>query len=84
MSRRPREEIDNFTPMDLEQLQLHLNTQSELLREAKMRRNFVQQERELINSYYEISQSELEKIKKEIEGVLSNRNPEMKVKIVTF
>ena len=67
MSRRPREEIDNFTPMELDQLQDYLNNFSEQLKEAKMRRNFVQQEREMINSYYEISRSELEQIKKEIE-----------------
>ena len=30
------------------------------------------------------SRRKVKKIKKEIEGVLSNRNPEMKMKIVTF
>ena len=58
MPRPPAEPQDQFIQMDLDQLQEFLIATQEQLKEAKMKRNFVQQEREMINSYYEISRDE--------------------------
>jgi growth arrest-specific protein 8 len=69
MSRAPKEPQDQFITMDLDQLQEFLISTSEQLKEAKMKRNFVQQEREMINSYYEISRDEEKQTKMEIEKV---------------
>jgi chromosome segregation ATPase len=68
MSRKPPKEIpDEFNEMDLEGLQKYIANNVEVLKDLKAKRNYVQQERELINSYYEISREELRKIEMEIE-----------------
>jgi len=68
MSRKPpKEPIDQFTTLEVDQLLEFINSTTEQLKDSKMKRNFVQQERELINSYYEISKDELGKIEMEIE-----------------
>jgi growth arrest-specific protein 8 len=58
---------DAFSTMSLEELQDYIVRTSEILKETKSKRNFVQQERELINSYYEISKEENRKLELEIE-----------------
>lgn len=68
-TRKPKEEIDEFTDMDLDQLQQYIATNTPLLLQAKEKRNYVQQEREMINSYYDISRQEFQKLEKEIEKV---------------
>ena len=67
MPRPPAEPQDQFIQMDLDQLQEFLIATQEQLKEAKMKRNFVQQEREMINSYYEISRDEEKQTIMEIE-----------------
>lgn len=59
--------IDPNLVQEIDQLEDMFNNLRDQVKDAKMRRNFVQQERELINSFYEISRSEHEKILKEIE-----------------
>jgi len=66
--RPPKEEIDEFTNLDLDELQNYINNNTEYLLELKIKRNFVQQEREVINSYYEISREEFQVLEMEIEN----------------
>lgn len=67
MSNRVTQITDQFTSMTLEELQEFIIRQTEILKQTKSKRNFVQQERELINSYYEISKEENRKLELEIE-----------------
>ena len=67
MTPRPPPINDAFTNMSLEELQDFLVRNTEILKETKSRRNFVQQEREIINSYYEVSKEENRKKELEIE-----------------
>jgi hypothetical protein len=67
MSNRVTQINDQFTSMSLEELQEFIIRQTEILKQTKSKRNFVQQERELINSYYEISKEENRKLELEIE-----------------
>lgn len=67
MPKAPPEEVDEFTQMDIDQLQKYIDSQKEVLNQSKIRRNFVQQEREMINNYYEISKDDLKRIELEIE-----------------
>ena len=62
MARRVKEEIDEFTNMDIDQLQAFISTTNQQLSDAKNKRNFVQQERDMINSLYLISKDEQKKI----------------------
>jgi ribosomal protein L29 len=45
MPRPPHEKIDDFSPMNIEQLEKELDSYKDKLKEYKMRRNFIQQER---------------------------------------
>jgi hypothetical protein len=58
---------DEFTNMEIDDMIKYIDQYKEMLKEVKTRRNFVQQERELINSYYEISREEFDKLQLEIE-----------------
>ena len=67
MSNRVTQINDQFTSMSPDELQEFIIRQTEILKQTKSKRNFVQQERELINSYYEISKEENRKLELEIE-----------------
>jgi hypothetical protein len=67
MSNRVTQINDTFTTMSLDELQEFIIRHTEILKQTKSKRNFVQQERELINSYYEISKEENRKLELEIE-----------------
>jgi DNA repair exonuclease SbcCD ATPase subunit len=60
-------QTDQFTTMTIDQLQQYILSQTEILRDKKNQRNFIQQERELINSYYDITKDENKKLEQEIE-----------------
>jgi len=64
-----KEPIDEFTPMGLEDLKKFVEEQQKKLSDVKNRRNFVQQEREMINNYYNISKTEQKKIDDQIKVV---------------
>lgn len=67
MSNRVTQINDSFSTMSLDELQDFIIRNTEILKDTKSKRNFVQQERELINSYYEISKEENRKLEFEIE-----------------
>jgi len=55
-----------FEKMTLEEVKKCVEEQQQKLSDVKNRRNFVQQEREMINNYYQISKTEQQKIDDQI------------------
>lgn len=60
---------DNFMTMSLQELKDFVEAQQKTFASVKNKRNFVQQERELINDYYQISKTEQKKLEDKIKVV---------------
>jgi myosin heavy subunit len=65
--KKEKEPIDKFTEMEDEKLIEFINKTTQQIQEMKIKRNFVQQERDMITSFYEISKQEEQKLKEAIE-----------------
>lgn len=65
--KKEKEPIDKFTGMEEDKLIEFINKTREQIKEAKIKRNFVQQERDLITNFYDISKDEEKKLKDAIE-----------------
>ena len=85
--KKEKEPIDEFTEMPPEKLMEYINKKREELKEAKTKRNFVQQERDMINQLYEISKQEEKKLidaKEKEEIVMEHLDNEHKSELNAF
>lgn len=85
--KKEKEPIDQFTPMSQEELIQYITINCETLKEEKLKRNFVQQERDIINNHYEISKGEEKKLQEAIEKeeiVMEHMNNEHQNEINAF
>ena len=85
--KKEKEPIDEFTEMPPEKLMEYISKKREELKEAKTKRNFVQQERDMINQLYEISKQEEKKLidaKEKEEIVMEHLDNEHKSELNAF
>ena len=85
--KKEKEPIDEFTEMPQEKLIEYITKTKEQVKEAKTKRNFTQQERDMISQYYEISKNEEKKIQEAIEKeeiVMEHLDNEHKSEINAF
>ena len=61
--KKEKEPKDKFTDMEEEKLIEFIQKTKEQIKEVKVKRNFVQQERDMINEFYEISKLEEKKLR---------------------
>ena len=65
--KKDKEPNDKFMEMEEAQLEEYISKKEGEIKETKSKRNFVQQERDMITNYYEISKDEEKKLKEAIE-----------------
>jgi len=65
--KKEKEPIDKFTEMEEDKLIEYITKTKQQIVEAKVKRNFVQQERDMITNFYEISKDEQKKLEEAIE-----------------
>lgn len=85
--KKEKEPVDEFTEMKEEELIEYLKKNEAIVKEAKMKRNFVQQERDMINDYYTNSKIEEKKLREAIEKeeiVMEHEDNEQKNLINAF